>query len=526
MRKVRLGDTFSSTNESDHCAPVDDTGVAGPLKCQREVMPPLLRLVLRSTVSIAGVIAITIAGRWLVQVNPTTVAFGYLLLVLLLASTWGFIESACASIVGTLAFNFFFLPPLGTLTIVDPANWVALFSFLTTALVASRLSTKAKQRAQDAIERQQDVERLYTFSRAILLIDDREPFPKQLASKLAEIFGLSAVVLFDRHSGDFFRAGPSDFEGLDEQLRQTALHGTAFSDPEMRRTITAIRLGTEPIGSLALQGDPMPDAVMQGIANLVAIGLERARAQDLAHQVEAARQSEQLRTTLIDAMAHEFKTPLTSIRAATTSLLAAPEQPSETRSELVRIADEEAEHLHHLIDDAIEMARLDRTHIEIQLEPSNLPQLVRELVDSMQKEIDNRPVHISVDCACRAILLDQRLIRLALRQLVTNALKYSHPGTPLCVGIRETDGMMIVDVTDHGPGIPESEQARIFDRFWRSPSVRNQMPGSGLGLSIAHGIARAHNGTLTVTSRAGETTFRLSLPVQGGNIERSSHPGR
>lgn len=464
--------------------------------------------------------------RSLIEVNATTVAFSYLLLVLLIASTWGFIESACASVVATLAFNFFFLPPVGTFTIADPENWVALFSFLTTALVASRLSTKARQRAKEAIERQQDVERLYTFSRAILLTDEKEPLPKQLASKLADIFGFDAVVLFDRNSGEIFRAGPREFEGLDEQLRETALQGTSFSDPEMSRTITAVRLGTQPIGSLALQGTPMPDAVLHGIANLIGIGLERAKAQDLAHQVAAARESEQLRTTLIDAMAHEFKTPLTSIKAATTSLLARPDQPVETRSELVRIADEEAEHLRLLIDDAVEMARLDTTNIEVQLEQSNLPQLVRELLDSMEKEIDSRPVNVSVHCDHGTILIDQRLVRLALKQLVDNALKYSHPGTLLSIAVRETKGMMIVDVRDQGPIIPASEQAHIFDRFWRSPSVRKQMPGSGLGLSIASGIARAHNGSLNVVSRPGETTFTLSLPVQGETVERSTHSGR
>ena len=141
-------------------------------------------------------------------------------------------------------------------------------------------------------------------------------------ANLAETFGLSAAVLYDRRTGEFYRAGPADFEGLDDQLRDAALQGTSFSDAATYRTITAVRLGAEPIASLALQGVNMPDSVLQGVGNLVAIGLERARAQDLAHQVEAARQSEQLRTTLIDAMAHEFKTPLTLIKGATSSVLA------------------------------------------------------------------------------------------------------------------------------------------------------------------------------------------------------------
>jgi two-component system sensor histidine kinase KdpD len=417
-------------------------------------------------------------------------------------------------VAATLTFNFFFLPPFGTLTIADPQNWVALFSFLTTSLVASRLSTAAKSRALDAIERGQDVERLYTFSRAILLIDGGAPFPKQLTLKLAEIFQLQAVVLFDRHTGEFFRAGPSDFEGMDDQLRDAALHGSSFSDPSCSRIITAVRLGSEPIASLALQGAKTPDSVIQGIGNLVAIGLERARAQDLAHQIEAARQSEQLRTTLIDAMAHEFKTPLTSIRGATTSMLSAPDQPVEVRTELLKIADEEAEHLVELINDAVEMGRLDTARIEVHLERSQLAQVVREVVEAMQKEIDGRPVNVHADGPEPAVPVDRRLIKLAIKQLLDNALKYSPPGTPILLRVSASDERALLEVTDQGKGIPVSEQSHVFERFWRSPSVKKQMPGTGLGLSIAHGIARAHNGDLTVTSRPGETTFRLAIPVE------------
>src|SRR5581483_8145686 len=181
-------------------------------------------------------------------------------------------------------------------------------------------------------------------------------------------------------TGDFVRAGPADFEGFDDQLRESARNGTTFTDEKGSRVITAVRLGSEPVASLALEGARMPDPVLQGIANLVAIGLERARAQTLAHEMEAARQSEQLRTTLLDAMAHELKTPLTSIKAATTALRANFGQSPAARTELIEIADEEAEHLQKLIDDAIEMARLDTARIEIEPALSELPRLVREAI--------------------------------------------------------------------------------------------------------------------------------------------------
>ena len=479
----------------------------------------------RSLAVLAAVAVVTYAGKRVIPVNATTVAFAYFLLVLAIASTWGFVEALVASISSALVFNFFFLPPFGTLTIWDPENWVALFSFLATALVAGRLSANAEQRARDAMERQRDLERLYTFSRAILLIESGEPFPRQLARRLVETFGFSAAVLYDRRTDNFYREGPAEFDGMEDQLRDSARQGATFTDPARLRVITSVRLGSQPIASLALQGVLMPDSMLQGIANLVAIGLERAAAQNLAHQVEAARQSEQLRTTLIDAMAHEFKTPLTSIKAATTSLLATPGLAADTRSELITIADEESDRLKDLIDNAIEMARLDTSHIEVELQECQVDELPREVVASMHHEIEQREVQITVEGPPPVIPLDRRLMKLAIKQLLDNALKYSPPSSAVRIRIREADQVVKVEVTDQGKGIPEAEQKRIFERFYRGPSAKRQVPGSGLGLTIAHSIARAHGGELSVASRPGETTFCLTLPVahKGEAIERRAN---
>ena len=257
----------------------------------------------------------------------------------------------------------------------------------------------------------------------------------------------------------------------------------------------------------------MPDSVVQGIANLVAIGLERARVQDLTSQVEAARQSEKLRTTLLDAMEHEFKTPLTSIMAATTAFLADPNQPPESRTELVRIADEEAKRLKDLINESLEVARLDADHIHVQPEPSNVGEIVREAVAAMRSQIDSRPIEIVCDDQSYTIPVDRRLVKLAIKQLLDNALKYSPPATPVAIRVESSNGVISVAITNSGNGIPVQEQHRIFERLYRSPSVQHQITGSGLGLSIAQDIVRAHHGDLTVTSRPGETTFRLTLPI-------------
>ena len=476
---------------------------------------------IRILLLLAGLAVVTSAAH-AIPVNATTVGFAYLLLVLAAASTWGFIESFVLSIAATLAFNFFFFPPVGTFTIAEAENWVALFTFLTTALVASRLSAKAKERALDAVERQKDIERLYTFSRAILLVDNSESLPAQLVRKLAEIFELNLAVLYDPRTGNFYRAGPSEAEGLESRLRETVLHGTTMPGDI---TFTAIRLGSEPIASLAIQGLRVTDSVLQGMANLVAIGLERARAQDLAHEMEATRRSEQLRTTLIDAMAHEFKTPLTSITATTTLLLDSPNQALENRMELLKIADEEAHHLGDLINDTVAMARLDAGHINVNPEILNILEIIDDVRESLKTELQGRFLEVIPDSESITGAFDRHLTKLAIKQLVDNALKYSRPGTPLRIRVRRDAGCVFVEITNQGVGIPLPEQNRIFERFYRSPSVQSQIPGSGLGLSIAQSIARAHGGDLTVSSLPGETTFRLVLPLEykGEQFERGSN---
>lgn len=467
----------------------------------------------RVLISLAGVAAVTFVAYRLIPVNATTVGFAYLLLILVIASAWGFLEAALSSILATLLFNFFFLPPIGTFTIADPQNWVALSSFLATSLIASRLSAVARARAAEAIEGQKDLERLYTFSRDILLTDKSAAIAKQLIEKLSEIFSVEGVVLYERHTGKTYSVGTVTSEGLEQKL-----HGAASSDARSVETfspylIVGVSRGSEPVASMAVRGSTMSQSVLQSVANLVAIGLERARAEDLAREAEAARQSEQLRTTLIDAMAHEFKTPLTLIKAATTSLLANPDVPAESRKEQLTIADEEAEHLRELIDDAIEMARLDTTRIEIHPEVANLQDTLQDVLASMQTEIDEHPVKIVVEPSLPATAFDKRLIKLAIGQLLDNALKYTQADAPVEMSAQVKDGIQIVEVTDHGPGIPPDEQRRVFERFYRSPSVKNQIPGSGLGLSITHGIVRAHKGELTLSSRPGRTTFRITMPV-------------
>jgi two-component system sensor histidine kinase KdpD len=447
-----------------------------------------------------------------IPVNATTAGFAYLLFVLIVASTWGFWEASASSIVAATVFNYFFFEPKLTFSIADPKNWVAVGSFLATSLIASRLSTEARRQAMEAAEKQRHLERLYSFGRAILLLDDRETFSKRLTETLADAFDLDAVALYEQRTDVIHRAGRMDFDGMDSQLREAALQGLTFADPDRNRVITAVRLGSAPIASLALQGSRIPDSVLQSIANLVAIGLERAWAQELAREGEISKRSEQLRTTLIDAMAHKLKTPLTSIRAATSALLAGGDLKTNNATRMLKIADEEATHLESLINNTLDLAQLDSDHIDLQLEKVDLNETIREVVGSMKDDIGDRRVDCEAEGLMPLVAMDRRLIKIVIEQLLENALKYSPAQSPIKLRTFH-NGSVGVEVSDHGNGIPEHEQRRIFDRFYRSPTVQSRTPGSGLGLNIAKRIIQAHRGDLRVHSRPGETVFRLELPL-------------
>jgi two-component system, OmpR family, sensor histidine kinase KdpD len=162
----------------------------------------------RIVYSLCAVTGITVACSRIAGINATTVGFAYLLLVLGIAASWGRSEAIVASVAAMLCYNYFFLPPVGEFTIADPANWIALFAFLVTALVASHLSDRAKQQAREAKFRQMETEQLYALSRAILLNDATQPIGSQAARHISQIFGATGVVLFDAETGSSFQGGP------------------------------------------------------------------------------------------------------------------------------------------------------------------------------------------------------------------------------------------------------------------------------------------------------------------------------
>ncbi len=467
----------------------------------------------RVAASIGAVALITTLYSQTLDVNPTTVALSYLIAILIIASTWGIVGATTASIVSAVCFNLFFLPPVGALTIADPENWVAFVAFLATAIVASQLSGRARQREIDAAGRQRDLERLYALSRALLLSERTGSVSGTIARHIADTFELQAVGLYDQRTDTVSWAGPMEWPTVETKLRDVARRAIAIRDPA-GLVVIAIQLGGAPIGSLALPDVGLSDTVLHSIANLAAIGLERARAQDAKARAEAAQESSELRSTVLDALAHEFKTPLTSMKAAASDLLASASTRARDR-ELATIIDEGLDRFQALVTDAVQMLRIDAGNFAVHRDRHNLADVVATTVEKFEGRLDGHrllkqvPEGLTVDA-------DRELLGLALRQLLDNAVKYSPPTSTIEIQAH-AKGAVAVIVRNSGSAIPEREQARVVERFYRGAGARN-IPGTGMGLAIVKQIAQAHGGTLTIASSPETgTAFTLSLP-RGGPV--------
>lgn len=475
--------------------------------------------ILRSIAGIALVLLVTAVARLGLVVNATTVGFVFLLLVLGLATAWGLHEAVAASVVAMLCFNFFFLPPLGRFTIADPENWVALCAFLATALVASHLSNRAKMQAVEARERQQETERLYSFSRSILLTDTAQPVGQQAARFIAQTFDCPAVALYDAAEGEVYRGGAGDLPTIDDRLKQVALDGVRSSDASRLLMVLPITLGGRPIGSVAMLGLSCSDGAMEALVNLVAIALERARSAEIASKAEAARQSEEFKSTLLDAIAHEFKTPLTSIKAASTSILSEPERVAPDVREFTEIIDEETDRLTLLVNEAVRMSQIEAGKVLVEKQAQRVPSFLAHVLSTFQSRLEGRAATVEAADDLPAVLFDPDLIALALRQLIDNALKYSPPESPIRLTAAVVDGAMEIRVIDQGKGIPEKEREKVFQVYYRRNTSKGTVPGTGLGLHIAREILKAHSGSLHIEGAAGEgAEFCLRLPLEGARV--------
>jgi two-component system sensor histidine kinase KdpD len=449
-----------------------------------------------------------------IPANQTTVALSFLLAILAVSAVWGMAVSVFMSLVAMLTFNYLFLPPVGNFTIADPQNWVALGAFLFTSIMGSQLSARIRKEADEAHSRRREIERLYKFSQKLLGEGNVIQLMNAIPNYVVETFEAGAAELFLPQKDKFYRSG-FGASHLDEERMKTAfLRDETTIETQQSLYFIPVRLGVRAIGSLGISGARLSRQTVDAVGSLVAIAIERARAVEQLSQTEAERQGERLKSALLDSVTHDFRTPLTSMKAAVTSLLANKKADAAQREELLTIINEECDRLNHLVEEASEMARLEAGEIELHFAPTPVEEIIQEALAHMKSSLGSRTVDVRVTPSLPRVEADGERTKDILVNLIDNANLYSPKEQPIVISAELAGDYVTISVADRGPGIDDFEQGMIFDKFYRGKDQRYLVRGTGMGLPIAKAIVAAHKGAISVTSQLGHgSVFCFTLPV-------------
>ena len=469
------------------------------------------------------------------RANNTTVSLTLLFLVLLFAGSWGLRYAIGASLGAALLFDYYFLPPAGTLTISDTQNWVALFIFLGTAIYASHLASRIREESHEADTRRLESEMLYRLGRQLLQPENVAQLLNFIPSSVANAFNSPAVTLYLADGDRIYLSDPKRISSpkiawnpgdtpvpaiertrveIVNDLREAMLHPVTTSTADGFPAVIPLRVGVRPSGAVLLEATTLSRETMEGLSGLVSMSIERAEALEDSARSKAAKETERLRTALLDSVTHELRTPLTSIKASISSLLSQQALDAPARKDLLAVIDEESDRLNHLIEQAVEMAQLDANKVQLDLKPQSIAGLIYVAVEQSRSSQPSRDIRVSLSSFLPNVLADKAWIEKVLANLLSNAIKYSPPDQSIFVSADPQKDMLAISVADRGTGIDPLEQGMIFDKFYRGPSQRNQVSGTGMGLAICRAIVNAHGGTIGITSQLGHgSVFTFTLPI-------------
>lgn len=483
----------------------------GLLLVNRSISTALIRFAACTTILAAVVF---VYFRWL-HVNPATVGFTLLLAVLVISTSWGLRYAIFTAVLGTMAYNYFFLPPLLRFTIADPQNWVALLAFLITAVLAGQLSERTRRAKIYADQRRREVERLYAFSQQLWVSQNVFELLNVLPNYIVDSFEVThaAIFLEGKQKAYFFDdASRSIFPVA--QLKAISDRGEPVLDREHRLCYMPVRMGVRSVGALGLAGCELSRESLEAIASLIAISIERANTVENLTRSEAARESDRLRSVLLDSVTHEFRTPLTAIKASAETLASEVELDKPTRKDLIAIINEEADRLNRLVGEAAEVAQLDSHRLQFHFEPRQIREAVDAAISNSQIALKSHPLEVVIPPGLPRVRMDVARITEVITQLLDNAGKYSPSNAPIHITVEKQGNGVITSIADHGSGIDQMEQEMIFEKFYRGRNQGMMIQGTGMGLAIAKAIVDFHGGKIGVTSQPGQgSVFYFSLPT-------------
>jgi len=409
----------------------------------------------------------------------------YLFAVLLVAALFGLAWAIPVSVASMLAFNWFFLPPKHTLRLSDGENWTALAVFLVTAVVVSLLAARSRAREEEARKRALEASLLAEVAGSLLESEHVQDELRGISERVAEALGVARARI-----------------ELDSVRR-----------PESSETALDLRAGNRGVGRLFLDSEPDPDLARRlsvSLASLLAVAIDRERLGRRAVEAETLRRSDAIKTSILRAVSHDLRSPLTAIRTATDGLESSDlELSDDDRASLLATIDTETRRLDRLVANLLDLSRLELGAAEPKPELWTVETLVGQALSELGPRAER--VAVSLPAELDPIEVDGAQIEHVLVNLIDNALTFS-PDAPVELIGEQLNGEVVVRVVDHGPGLEEGELQRIFEPFEQG---RVPSRGSGLGLAIAQGFAQANGARLEAQAgRDDGASFVLSLPAK------------
>ena len=440
--------------------------------------------------------------------NLSTAGSVQLLLVVIVALRWGFAQATVVSLIAVVCLNYLFTEPIFKFSVAEPANWMALITFEAAALLVSALSSEARLQAVEAETQRRRMEKLFKVSQAILLIDRQASTQRQLSSLVQELVPVLEASFWIVSSPNY--KDPVHLCGhANRSAQEVYLRGIGRDDADAMVSERILRIGKTPIGAMVLCGWAIDPMMADALATLSAIAFERARSLDRENRADASRQTEQLRTAVLDGLAHAFKTPLTGILTASSGMVEIGGL-TPTQAELVGLIDHEATALNVLTTRLLQTAAMDSQDMQLHRASLHIPDLLRSVLDSQAVQTSQR-VKLHFPPSIRPIEGDHMILKLAMEQLIDNASKYSAIGSEIDVLVAQYEIETKFIVHNTGSTILLEDRERVFERFFRGNTSAHGPTGSGLGLSIVKKAAEAHGGRAWVESFDGKTEFCFTV---------------
>lgn len=485
----------------------------------------------RYGISLMLVIMASVIGEWVHRrFEPTNLVMLYLAVVVIAATFLGRGPSVFASIVSVLAFDVLFVPPRLSLTVYDTQYLMTFAGLLIVGLIISELTSRTREHAMRALEREKRALALYRLSRDLSNALDLMSVQHVIENHVAEVFqGRSVLFIKDGDTFQCLERMTGAVVDEDEfavanwvvEHNQKAGWGTQVLSAAQMMYLP-LSSGQKPLGVLGVRFDdneyPLTRQNIQSLetlANQSGLAIERVMLAEETRKMELLREKENLHTALLNSISHDLRTPLVAITGALSHLVGDQHLlENQTSKELIETAHEEASRLNRIVTNWLDMTRVEAGALKVSHQSCDVRDVIGVVLGQLDEALVNRPVNVKMPDGLPDVEMDFSLMMKVLINVVDNAVKYSQSGSPIDIEARTVEDRLEITVADRGVGIPEEDLTRIFDKFYRVTRPIN-VAGTGLGLPICKGIIEAHHGTITAEHRpGGGTVLRLALPVK------------